>query len=197
MAKRSEGGSPTGEPGNSASAFDPQIGLKAHEAPDDRCSVSVTHPTPIDGIDGILADLPRDWVIGHQGDARLVMGPSGAFVLVPGMADVAAAADMAQSLAQRTRAVVSHHISWVPFIDAAVVTDADRPTEDAAVVVPVDLLREVLVEGPPVIDRPALGVLRNLLVQGSLDGWQVGLAAADVSIDLCESRADAATKAHT
>ncbi|HVN50342.1 MAG TPA: hypothetical protein VMT43_02860, partial [Acidimicrobiales bacterium] len=172
------------------------MGLKAHGGWVDRSLVSVTHPTPIDGIDGILAELPRNWVIGHQGDARLVMGPSGAFVLVPGQADVAAAADLAQSLAHRTRAVVSHHISWVPFIDAAVVTDADRPAEVAAVVVPVDLLGELLIEGPPVIDRPALGVLRNLLVQGDLDGWQVGSALADVSIDLCESRPDPATRAH-
>jgi hypothetical protein len=150
---------------------------------------------PVDGIDGILAELPPDWVIGRQGEARLVMGPSGAFVLVPEAADLAAAADRAQHLAQLTRAIVSHHISWVPFIDAAVVTDADRPTEDAAVVVSIDLLAELLIEGPPVIDRPALGVLRNLLVEGSLDGWQVGSAPADVSIDLCESRPEPTPKA--
>jgi len=150
---------------------------------------------PVEGIDGILADLPSEWVIGRQGEARLVMGPSGAFVLVPEAADLHAAADEAQSLAHLTRSMVSHHISWVPFIDAAVVTDADRPTEDAAVVVPVDLLAELLVGGPPVIDRPALGVLRNLLVHGSLDGWQVGTAPGDVSIDLCESRPEPTPKA--
>jgi hypothetical protein len=166
------------------------MGLKAHGSAVDRSTVSVTHPTPTSGIDGILAELPSDWVIGSQAEARLVIGPSGAFVLVPGQIDLTTAADLAQDLAHRTRAVLARHISWVPFIDAAVVTEADRPTEDAAVVVPVDLLGELLIEGPPVIDRPALGVLRNLLAQGSLDGWRVGLAPVDVSIDLCEPAPD-------
>jgi hypothetical protein len=138
--------------------------------------VSVTHPTPLDGIDSILAELPSEWVIGWLEEARLVIGPSGAFVLVPAQLDLGAAADWAQDLAHRTRGVLAHHISWVPFIDAAVVTSGDRRGAAAAIVVPVDLLGELLVEGPPVIDEPALGVLRNLLTQGSLDGWRVGFA---------------------
>jgi hypothetical protein len=148
--------------------------------------VSVTHGTPLSGIDGILAGLPSDWVIGWLDAARLAIGPSGAFVLVPGEVDLTGAADRAQELAHRTRGVLAHHISWVPFIDAAVVTAADRPAEAAAIVVPVDLLGELLVEGPPVIDGPALRVLGNLLAEGSLDGWRVGSAPGDVKIDLCE-----------
>jgi hypothetical protein len=157
--------------------------------------VSVTHPTPLDGIDDILAELPSDWVIGWLDEARLVIGPSGAFVLVPAQVDLGAAADRAQGLAHRTRGVLAHHISWVPFIDAAVVTTADRPTEAAAIVVPVDLLGELLIEGPPVIDAPALGVLRNLLSDGSLDGWRVGFAPTNVKIDLCEPLPDTASRA--
>jgi hypothetical protein len=149
--------------------------------------VSLTHPTPLNGIDAILAELPSDWLIGWLDEARLAIGPTGAFVLVPGQVDLAAAADRAQTLATRTRAVLAAHISWVPFIDAAVVTEADRPTEDAAMIVPVDLLGELLTEGSLVIDRPALAVLRNLLSGGSLDGWRVGVAPVDVSIDLCEN----------
>jgi hypothetical protein len=166
------------------------MGLKAHGVAADSCLVSVTHPTPLDGIDAILAELPSDWVVGWLAGARLVIGPSGAFVLVPGQADLPAAADRAQGLAHTTRSVLAHHISWVPFIDAAVVTEGDRPNAASAVVVPVDLLGELLTEGPPVIDRPALGVLRNLLAQGQLDGWQVGSPPVDVKIDLCESITD-------
>ena len=70
------------------------------------------------------------------------------------------AADRAQDLALQTRTVLAHHISWIPFIDAAVVTAGDRPAEPAVstIVVPVDLLGELLMEGPPVIDQPALAV---------------------------------------
>jgi len=160
--------------------------------------VSVIHPTPIDGIDQILAELPSSWVIGWLDQSRLVIGPSGAFVLTPGQLDLAGAADRAQALAVRTRTVLAHHISWIPFIDAAVVTTVDRPAESAvsAIVVPVDLLGELLIEGPPVIDQPALAVLRGLLANGALDGWRVGSAPADVKIDLCEPQPDAPRGAH-
>jgi hypothetical protein len=149
--------------------------------------VSLTLPNPLQGIDGVLSQLPSDWVIGGLDEARLVIGPSGAFVLVPGDGELAATAERAQGLASRTRAVLARHLSWVPFIDAAIVTATDQPTVAAAVVVPVDLLGELLIEGPPTIDAPAMDVLRGLLADGALDGWHPGLDEVDVSIDLCET----------
>ncbi len=158
----------------------------------------MTHPTPLDGIDHILAELPSSWVVGWLDDGRLVIGPAGAFVLMPGQLDLAGTADRAQDLAVRTRTVLAHHISWIPFIDAAVVTMANRPavSTTSAIVVPVDLLGELLVGGPPVIDDPALAVLADLLAQGQLDQWRSGLAPTDVKIDLCEPQPDAPRGAH-
>jgi hypothetical protein len=158
--------------------------------------VSLTHPTPLQGIDGILAELPRDWVVGVLGQSRLVIGPCGAFVLVPGGVDLAAEAEWAQGLASHTRTALAGHVSWVPFIDAAIVTTADHPALAAAIVVPVDLLGELLIEGPPVIDGAALALLRELLVEGSLDGWREGNHEVDVSIDLCEPIPPSVTRAH-
>ena len=142
--------------------------------------------TPSQCLDGVLEGLPAGWVIGHQEVARLAVGPTGAFVLVPGDDDPATAADHAHDLAQRTRSALARHLSWVPFVDAAVVTSHDRHPEAAAVLVPRDLLGELLVQGPPVIDRPAITVLHALLVAGSLDGWEVGTVTVDAKIDLCE-----------
>ncbi len=155
--------------------------------------MNVIHTTPLDGIDHILAELPSSWVIGWMDECRLVIGPCGAFVLMPAQVDLAGAADRAQDLALRTRTVLAHHISWIPFIDAAVVTTANRPPEPAvaAIVVPVDLLGELLLEGPAVIDQPALAVMRTLLVDGELADWRVGTAPTDVRIDLCEPQTDA------
>jgi len=160
--------------------------------------VSVTHPTPLAGVDHILAELPSSWVIGWQDQCRLVIGPSGAFVLIAAPVELDDAADQAQALAVRTRTILARHISWIPFIDAAVVTAADRPSEAAvsAIVVPVDLLGELLTEGPPVIDQPALQVLRGLLHSGELEQWQVGFTPTDVKIDLCEPQPDAPRGAH-
>ncbi len=160
--------------------------------------MNVIHSTPLDGIDHILAELPPPWVIGWSDQCRLAIGPSGAFVLMPAQVDLAGAADRAQNLALQTRTLLAQHISWIPFIDAAVVTVANRRPEPAmsAIVVPVDLLGELLMEGPPVIDQPALAVMRGLLVDQALGGWREGSAPADVSIDLCEPQSDAPRGAH-
>ena len=160
--------------------------------------MSITHPTPLEGIDHILADLPDGWVIGWWDEGRLVIGPSGAFVLTPGQLDLGAAADRAQWLAQHTRSQLARHLSWVPFIDAAVVSVVDPPIQPAvaAIVVPVDLLSELLIEGNPVIEPTALAVLATLLGQGELHGWREGSATSDVKIDLCEPQPNAPRGAH-
>jgi hypothetical protein len=137
-------------------------------------------------MDGVLDSLPQEWAVGRRDRARLVVGPTGAFVLVPGEGDLAEAADRAHHLATRTRSPLARHLSWVPFIDAAVVTVGSRHAEEASVIVPVDLLGELLVQGPLVIDAPAIAVLRELLVAGSLDDWRVEPAGDDVKIDLCD-----------
>ena len=144
----------------------------------------------------MLDALPSDWAIGGREDARLVVGPTGAFVLVPGEEDPTASAERAHNLAQRTRGALARHLSWVPFIDAAVVTVGNHHAEAASIVVPVDLLGELLVKGPLVIDAPAIAVLRDLLVAGSLEDWQVANGREAVRIDLCDPPLQASTTAH-
>lgn len=158
--------------------------------------MSFTPLTPRPSLDGVLDALPSSWAIGGREDARLVVGPTGAFVLVPGEENLASAAERAHNLAQRTRGALARHLSWVPFIDAAVVTSGNHHGEDASIVVAVDLLGELLVQGPLVIDAPAIAVLRELLVAGSLDAWRISTGRDDVRIDLCEPPLQASTTAH-
>ena len=160
--------------------------------------MNVIHSTPLDGIDHILAELPSSWLVGWLDQCRLVIGPSGAFVLIPAQVDLAGAADRAQDLALQTRTVLAQHISWIPFIDAAVVTAADRPPQPRHVRHrgPGRPAGRAVDGGPPVIDQPALAVMRTLLVDEALAGWRVGSAPTDVRIDLCEPQPDAPRGAH-
>ena len=126
----------------------------------------------------------------------MVISPTGAFVLVENESDLAAAAETAHALAGRTRSALARHLSWVPFIDAAVVTSGHHHSEAASIVVPVDMLAELLIKGPLVIDAPAIAVLRDLLVAGSLEDWQIGADRDGVRIDLCDPPLQASTTAH-
>jgi hypothetical protein len=139
------------------------------------------------GLDEVLAALPDDVAIGWRGGARLVVSPTGAFVLVADESDLSAAADLAHSLAGRTRSALARHLSWVPFIDAAVVSAHRAHANLPAVVVAPDLVAELVVQGPPVIDGPAITVVRALLAAGSLLGWKEGSGQDAVKIDLCDS----------
>jgi hypothetical protein len=147
--------------------------------------VSIT-PTPPEGLDEVLAGLPAGIAVGRRDQARLVVGPSGAFVLVTDEADLVEAAERAHCLAGRTRSVLARHLSWVPFIDAAVVSGRGAHADLPALVVAPDLVAELLVSGPPLIDGPAIAVVRGLLADGVLDGWMEDSAQDGAKIDLCD-----------
>jgi hypothetical protein len=147
--------------------------------------VKAVTPIPTQAIDEVLADLPSLCTVASAGEARLVFGPSGAFVLLDGSDDPADSADRAGRLAASTRGALAEHVSWVPFIDAVIVTPRARNGGDATPV-PLDLLREVLVEGPPVIEPMALDTFRELLAHGRLASWRAGLNGDAGKIDLCE-----------
>jgi hypothetical protein len=149
----------------------------------------MTTPISAEQIDRLLAGLPATHTVASQESARLVVGPSGATVILLGERDVPDAADRAARLAAATRTALADHVAWVPFVDAVVVTD-DAETATAATVVPPDLLGEVLVEGPEVIDPPALGVIVDLLDTDGLAPWRVGLDPSAAKIDLCEPARD-------
>ena len=146
-------------------------------------------PTPLttwQRFDALLVNLPRGWVIGHRDEARLVLGPSGSFVLVPGAYDLALAAEQAHRLAQHCRTAMARHLNWVPFVDAAVVTATDQAAEIAAIIVPIDLLTDLLTQGPQVIDPIDIKRIEGLLLTGDLDGWKAGTSTSNDKIAACE-----------
>lgn len=139
-------------------------------------------------IDEALASLPEAFAVASHGEARLVAGPAGAFVLlgVEGPAVPAEASFMLNHLAADIRSALADHLSWVPFIDTLLVRVAgERDSRDPAVV-PLDLLRDTVCEGRQVVDDRALGVIRDLLRRGQLGEWRVGLVPTGDRIDLCD-----------
>jgi hypothetical protein len=150
----------------------------------------MTTPNSAEQIDRLLAGLPPTHTVASQESARLVVGPCGATVILLGERNVPDAADRAARLAAATRTALADHVSWVPFVDAVVVTDDVDRSPTSATVVPPDLLGEVLVEGPEVIDPPALDVIVDLLDTNGLAPWRVGLDSSAAKIDLCEPTPD-------
>lgn len=152
----------------------------------------------LDGVDAVLADLPPAYAVASSGAARLVVGPPGAFVLVPSGTDPSTAAERAGHLAATTRSALAEHVSWVPFIDAVVVVHDSPVHNGVATPVPLDLLPETLVEGPVVIEPSTVATIRLLLDEGRLTSWRAGLgvddanddAKDDANIDLCEPADD-------
>jgi hypothetical protein len=167
----------------------PRLGLKAHGARADESGVSAREIQPID-VDGVLAALRRGWSIASTDGARLVAGPTGAFVLVAAGQEPEAAADLAAYLAATTRSALAEHVSWVPFIDAIVVTGGGRGPKGPATPIPLDLLGEVLVQGPEMIEAEVLAIVADLLDRGELAGWRTGLRIDDAKIDLCSPITD-------
>lgn len=147
---------------------------------------------PID-VDTVLAALPASCSIGSSGEARLVVGPTGAFVLVPGGSDPLQSADRADRLAATTRTVLADHVSWVPFIDAIVVTGGRPPGAAAATPIPIDMLADVLVSGPEMIEADVLATVAALLDRSELASWRTGLRIDDAKIDLCAPANDIAS----
>lgn len=139
-----------------------------------------------DRIDAMLAGLPPAYVLAHQDAARLVVGPYGAFVIHPADGDVAAAADRLTELTSTTRNALFDHLTWVPFVDAIVVTRTTRPRNHQATVVPLDLLADVLTQGREVVDAGTLNAIRDAVRTARLDGWRVGDGSAGDRIDLCD-----------
>jgi hypothetical protein len=139
----------------------------------------------------ILAALPPGRILAGTGAGWLVVGPSGAFVVLPDPSGGNGAGRRAGALAEATRAALAEHLSWVPFVDAVVVTDRDGSCGPGATAVPVDLLPEVLVEGPTVIDDPTVRRVGELVAAGLLPPWHP-VGGTGAKIDLCTPAPDAA-----
>jgi hypothetical protein len=143
----------------------------------DRRNVTSTSDPSRHGIDGVLATLPPAYLVAGQADARFVVGPTGAFLLLPAgreHAAVALAADQLAALVNKTRNALCDHLTWVPFLDALLVTTADPPRGADVTVAPLDLVHDVLTEGPTVITLGTINAIRDVVRTARLDGWRVG-----------------------
>src|SRR5690606_15531873 len=132
-----------------------------------------------------LSSLPPGYSIASSGEARFIAGPPGAFVLLAAGGGAGNGADRAALLASTTRTALAEHLTWVPFIDAIVVT-TEPSMSTAATPVPLDLLSEMLTEGPIVIDAGVLETIRSLIAEQRLSTWRTGLGLPADKIDLCD-----------
>jgi hypothetical protein len=132
--------------------------------------------------------LPPAFLVASQGEARLVVGPTGAFVLLDADGSTRPVPEAAQRLTQLTRltrAALCDHLAWVPFLDALLITSStDDLTADVSCA-PLDLVQATMTEGPPVIPSDTLNVIREAVRANGLDGWAAG-APGSLRIDLCD-----------
>lgn len=143
-------------------------------------------------LDEVLASLPQLYVVAARDDARFVAGPSGAFVLLPHVevarngSGINAAATRLDLLVQSTRTALCDHLSWIPFLDSLLVSESDVKGPAPVTIVALDLLHDVLTEGPAVIDDTTLVGIRDAVRAERLDHWSVGSGAGAARIDLCD-----------
>ncbi len=149
----------------------------------------MTHTVSLEQIDLVLRGLPASHVVGSAGASRLVLGPTGAFVVFPDDHDGLTRDAAANHLAIATRETLADHLRWVPFVDALLITATDSEPRAHATVVTLDLLSSVLLDGPIVIDTDSCRTVGSLLHAGTLAGWRPGLPTGDGSIDLCDQPA--------
>lgn len=140
----------------------------------------------------MLTRIPPGYVVARQPRARLVLGRTGGFVLVP--ADTAnhdalrAAASAAIEFASRTRQVLADHLPLAPFLDPLVICRRTDPGVGACdtPVVPLDLLPHVLADGPAVVTTTILHRFTTLLLAESLLSWRFVATPSGAMIDLCD-----------
>jgi hypothetical protein len=136
--------------------------------------VRAGHPLP-SAVDELLTSLAPDIVVAADGDARLVVAPVGAFVLAPTPARgpaLDAGARQVHELASGTRAALCRHLSWVPFLDALLVSSSPLVRRTDITVAPLDLLCDVLTEGPDVIDPTTVDDIRDAISAHRLGAWR-------------------------
>lgn len=153
----------------------------------DNATVNPTDDLSPSRMDRVLMALPPSHVVASNASARFVVGPSGAFVLLSiGSPDaVNGSAARLDLLVRSTRAALCDHLSWVPFLDSLLVSDTDVRRAPVTVVA-LDLLHDVITEGPTMIDETTLDCVREAVRSERLDHWSVGAMASAARIDLCD-----------
>lgn len=150
------------------------MGLKTYAFADDRESVMSMGEQHRPSLDDVLETLPASYIVAGQQRARLVVGPHGAFVLMPSGSDLDGVADRLHELTAITREAMYAHVTLVPFIDALAISYGEPPKHAPITVAPLDLLTDVMTSGPIVIDTHTLDAIRRAARASTLDGWRVG-----------------------
>jgi hypothetical protein len=103
-------------------------------------------------IDRALEGLPADYhTIGH-GEERVVVGPTGAFVLTLPAPDVESAARRVADAARAIRVYLAAALSWAPFVDALVVVEESGGRLGSVGIVPGRLVTRMITDGPRMLD---------------------------------------------
>ncbi|MCX7619884.1 MAG: hypothetical protein N2037_03440 [Acidimicrobiales bacterium] len=141
-------------------------------------------------IDGVLDSLPDEFAVASDDDLRLVIGPSGAFVLSISLAgnspDLNSLAERVSQRTAATRSILADHLTWVPFIDGVVVGNGTALSRAPVTVIPFDLLHETITEGRELIASTTISQIRDLLRRGLLGSWRIGVGSTNGKIDLCD-----------
>lgn len=109
-----------------------------------------------------VAALPDAFEVRRIGEAWVVLGPTGIFVVGRGRRDLAVEAERTAELAHELRWRLAERIPWVPFVDALVVSEGDH-AHLACTVVSVQMLVFALTGGTTTIDDDGLRQLRGVL----------------------------------
>ena len=112
---------------------------------------------PVAELSHELQGLPQHHLTYMLEGAWLVVGPTGLFVLVDADGDLAASAVAAVRSAGELRARLCDTLAWVPFVDAVVVTSNPRRCSiPECLVVHIDMIRDMICNGPTTIDPQTL-----------------------------------------
>ena len=114
-------------------------------------------------LDHLLEDLPAEYHAVDLDDGRVVVGPTGAFVVAEAGRDVRTAARRLARVAERCRTVLADRLSWAPFVDPLVVSDRRPHGRVAAAVVSRHLVRETLLRGPSLLSRDRVQRIADVL----------------------------------
>ena len=117
-------------------------------------------PAPLDQV---LQDLPAEYHAVEVDDGRVVVGPTGAFVVAEAGRDVRSAARRLARVAERCRAVLADRLAWAPFVDPLIVTDRRPPGDVAASVVSHHMVRETLLRGPRLLSGERVARIADVI----------------------------------
>lgn len=132
-------------------------------------------PSPVTAsqIDEQLLALPDSCFVARRDDARLVVGPSGVFVVCGDFGGVDAASEGAYELAKASRVSLADRVMPTPVVESIVVSRSRRSEPGDSLVVFLYLLSDLVSSGSR-LDPRTVAEVRNLVLGGKLfPGWEL------------------------